>query len=83
MGHPYMILLVMLCQTLVYKEVTALFQLSSRKPKPIIYAATLILTSADVADGDGDSKSQGGFAKRERWNKTLNWYANTLSVMDK
>lgn len=28
MGHPYMILLVMLCQTLVYKEVTALFELS-------------------------------------------------------
>jgi phosphatidate cytidylyltransferase len=27
MGHPYMILLVMLCQTLVYKEVTALFAL--------------------------------------------------------
>jgi hypothetical protein len=26
-----MILLVMLCQTLVYKEVTALFQLSNRK----------------------------------------------------
>lgn len=33
MGHPYMILLVMLCQTIVYKEVTALFQLSNRKPK--------------------------------------------------
>ncbi|WVW78640.1 hypothetical protein I302_100600 [Kwoniella bestiolae CBS 10118] len=27
MGHPYMILLVMLCQMLVYKEVTALFDL--------------------------------------------------------
>ncbi|WWC67782.1 uncharacterized protein I206_101694 [Kwoniella pini CBS 10737] len=27
MGHPYMILLVMLCQALVYKEVTALFDL--------------------------------------------------------
>ncbi|WVQ97900.1 hypothetical protein IAU59_005017 [Kwoniella sp. CBS 9459] len=27
MGHPYMILLVLLCQTLVYKEVTALFDL--------------------------------------------------------
>jgi len=27
MGHPYMILLVMVCQTLVYKEVTALFAL--------------------------------------------------------
>lgn len=27
MGHAYMILLVMLCQTLVYREVTALFSL--------------------------------------------------------
>ncbi|OCF42329.1 phosphatidate cytidylyltransferase [Kwoniella heveanensis CBS 569] len=27
MGHPYMILLVLLCQTVVYKEVTALFDL--------------------------------------------------------
>lgn len=27
LGHPYMILLVMLCQMLVYKEVTALFEL--------------------------------------------------------
>ncbi|KAI5448875.1 phosphatidate cytidylyltransferase [Naganishia albida] len=54
MGHPYMILLVMLCQTIVYKEVTALFQLSNH--------------------GDVTSKTQGGFAKRERWNKTLNWY---------
>ncbi|THU95637.1 phosphatidate cytidylyltransferase [Dendrothele bispora CBS 962.96] len=31
MGHAYMILLVMLCQTLVYREVTALFSL--REPK--------------------------------------------------
>ncbi|KAJ9092292.1 hypothetical protein QFC20_007420 [Naganishia adeliensis] len=54
MGHPYMILLVMLCQTLVYKEVTALFQLSNH--------------------GDANAKGQGGFARRERWNKTLNWY---------
>lgn len=30
-GHPYMILLVMLCQTLVYKEVTALFNLRDRE----------------------------------------------------
>jgi phosphatidate cytidylyltransferase len=29
MGHVYMILLVMLCQTLVYREVTALFSLKS------------------------------------------------------
>lgn len=31
LGHPYMILLVLLCQTLVYKEVTALFELRDQK----------------------------------------------------
>lgn len=30
MGHAYMILLVMLCQTLVYREVTALFSLKNK-----------------------------------------------------
>ncbi|KAF6762990.1 phosphatidate cytidylyltransferase [Ephemerocybe angulata] len=33
LGHPYMILLVMLCQTLVYREVTALFSLKSTDTK--------------------------------------------------
>ncbi|KAF8070481.1 phosphatidate cytidylyltransferase, partial [Lyophyllum atratum] len=33
LGHAYMILLVMLCQTLVYREVTALFSLKSSKPE--------------------------------------------------
>jgi phosphatidate cytidylyltransferase len=33
-GHPYMILLVMLCQALVYKEVTALFNLRDRESIP-------------------------------------------------
>lgn len=30
MGHAYMIVLVMLCQTLVYREVTALFSLKRK-----------------------------------------------------
>ncbi|KAF8235974.1 phosphatidate cytidylyltransferase [Tricholoma matsutake] len=33
LGHAYMILLVMLCQALVYREVTALFSLKSAKPE--------------------------------------------------
>jgi phosphatidate cytidylyltransferase len=33
MGHSYMILLVMLCQTLVYREVTRLFLLTDLKTK--------------------------------------------------
>ena len=30
MGHAYMVVLVMLCQTLVYREVTALFSLKRK-----------------------------------------------------
>ena len=33
LGHIYMILLVMLCQTLVYREVTALFPLKTAVPE--------------------------------------------------
>ncbi|KAH7916504.1 cytidylyltransferase family-domain-containing protein [Hygrophoropsis aurantiaca] len=33
MGHVYMIILVMLCQTLVYREVTALFSLKGATPE--------------------------------------------------
>jgi len=33
LGHAYMILLVMLCQTLVYREVTALFSLKKAAPE--------------------------------------------------
>lgn len=33
MGHAYMIILVMLCQTLVYREVTALFSLRDMSPE--------------------------------------------------
>lgn len=33
MGHVYIIILVMLCQTLVYREVTALFSLKDISPE--------------------------------------------------
>ena len=33
MGHAYLIILVMLCQTLVYREVTALFSLKDVSPE--------------------------------------------------
>src|SRR5438552_3750774 len=33
LGHAYMVLLVLLCQTLVYREVTALFSLKTAIPK--------------------------------------------------
>lgn len=33
MGHPYVIILVFVCQTLAYREVTALFKLTHPKSK--------------------------------------------------
>ncbi len=39
MGHPYMILLVLLCQTMVYKEVTALFALRDREDRSVAWRA--------------------------------------------
>lgn len=38
MGHAYMIILVMLCQTLVYREVTALFSLKDVSPETAEFA---------------------------------------------
>ena len=35
LGHAYLILLVMLCQTLVYREVTALFSLRNATPESL------------------------------------------------
>ncbi|KAL7418755.1 phosphatidate cytidylyltransferase [Cryptotrichosporon argae] len=49
LGHPYMILLVMLCQTLVYKEVTALFELRDHGSQKI--------TPAPGEKGDSWSKT--------------------------
>ncbi|WWC87060.1 uncharacterized protein L201_001945 [Kwoniella dendrophila CBS 6074] len=45
LGHPYMILLVMLCQALVYKEVTALFDLRDHGANKV-----------DVANGEKGDK---------------------------
>lgn len=38
MGHAYLIILVMLCQTLVYREVTALFSLKDMSPDTADFA---------------------------------------------
>lgn len=40
MGHAYMVILVMLCQTLVYREVTALFSLKDVSPETAEFAVT-------------------------------------------
>jgi phosphatidate cytidylyltransferase len=58
MGHSYMICLVLFCQTLVYREVTALFSLKNAESK------------TDTLSLDHNNKQQG----RDPWSKTLNWY---------
>lgn len=54
-----MIMLVLLCQTLVYKEVTALFDLRDRECR-----------SSGFADRSEGSKK---IADGDRWSKSLNW----------
>ncbi|KAH7108240.1 cytidylyltransferase family-domain-containing protein [Auriculariales sp. MPI-PUGE-AT-0066] len=58
MGHVYMIMLVMVCQSVAYREVTALFSLGIKDkngaPEP-------------VSDQPADQRGR-------RWSKTLNWY---------
>jgi phosphatidate cytidylyltransferase len=52
LGHGYMVLLVMLCQTLVYREVTALFSLKS--------------ATAEVSDAE-DNKGKDPWSKTLNW----------------
>lgn len=57
LGHPYMIVLIQICSTLVYKEVTALFGLSD---------------AGGRKGAVGDRKTTDG-SPGDRWSKTLNW----------
>jgi len=56
-----MIVLTLVCQTLVYKEVTALFELRDGELPPPMP------TVADVSEGK--KKTDDG----DKWSKTLNW----------
>ena len=60
-----MILLVMLCQTLVYKEVTALFELRDGQ----------LETPHPYRVGQADTRAEGSHKLEEgdMWSKTLNW----------
>lgn len=83
-GAPAMILLVMLCQTLVYKEVTALFALYARESAAgpavlsldtlLISARSLSVLTAGGGEPNAASSASGASAGGEGWNKTLNWY---------
>lgn len=63
MGPAYMILLVLLSETLVYREVAALFNIPHRPH----------LSSVSESEED-DALPQSEVAREELWSKTLSWY---------
>ncbi|UZJ53000.1 hypothetical protein CBS101457_002320 [Exobasidium rhododendri] len=88
LGHPYMIMLVLLVQILVYHEVTALFNIPGRpsvtggSSKPGAYSnASSRAGSAAQSEDDDDDEMGGreGRRKEELWSKTLSWYFFAVS----
>ncbi|SJX66022.1 related to CDS1-CDP-diacylglycerol synthase [Sporisorium reilianum f. sp. reilianum] len=88
LGHPYMILLVMISQTLVYREVVALFNIPGRpsvtgggggggggRSSRMSSAPTSAATS-EVEDDDEEERIQKRLEGRrdQLWSKTLSWY---------
>ncbi|KAJ9478706.1 Phosphatidate cytidylyltransferase [Pseudozyma hubeiensis] len=85
LGHPYMILLVMVCQTLVYREVVALFNIPNRpsvtgsggggRSSRMSSAPTSAATS-EVDDDEEEERVQRRLEGRrdQLWSKTLSWY---------
>jgi phosphatidate cytidylyltransferase len=82
LGHPYMIMLVLLVQILVYREVTALFNIPGRPSvtggsnKPGAYSNTSSRAGSAVQSEDDDDDEMGGREgrrKEELWSKTLSW----------
>ncbi|PWN46793.1 hypothetical protein IE53DRAFT_391041 [Violaceomyces palustris] len=85
LGHPYMILLVMISQTLVYREVTALFNIPGRPSvtgrghaRPGSRASSLPASAAtSEIDDDEDERvlrRRAEGRREELWSKTLSWY---------
>ncbi|PWZ01612.1 hypothetical protein BCV70DRAFT_173113 [Testicularia cyperi] len=81
MGHPYMILLVMVSQTLVYREVVALFNIPGRpsvtgggRSSRMSSAPTSAATS-EVEDDEDERIIKRAEGRRDQlWSKALSWY---------
>ncbi|KAJ1020107.1 hypothetical protein NDA16_004387 [Ustilago loliicola] len=85
LGHPYMILLVMISQTLVYREIVALFNIPGRpsvtggggggRSSRMSSAPTSAATS-EVDEDEEEERIQKRLEGRreELWSKTLSWY---------
>lgn len=67
MGPSYLILLVLILETLVYREITALFNIPGR---------TILTVPHSQSDGDEEDNtlSQREADREELWSKTLSWY---------
>lgn len=66
MGPSYLILLVLILETLVYREITALFNIPGR---------TILTTPRSQSDADEeDTLTQREADREELWSKTLSWY---------
>ncbi|SNX83588.1 related to CDS1 - CDP-diacylglycerol synthase [Melanopsichium pennsylvanicum] len=82
LGHPYMIVLVMVSQALVYREIVALFNIPGRpsvtgggRSSRMSSAPTSAATS-EVDEDEEDERIQKRLEGRreELWSKSLSWY---------
>lgn len=86
LGHPYVILLVLVSQTLVYREVVALFNIPGRpsvtgagRSSRMSSAPTSAATSEIDDDEDERIIRRAEGRREELWSKTLSWYFFAVS----
>lgn len=73
MGHPYLIILVIVCQALVFKEISALFDVAA-KPVHHHHHSREHSRSGDKAlSPTRAARDARARAERERWSKVLSW----------
>lgn len=81
MGHPYMIMLVLFIQVLVYREVTGLFNIpgrpsvsgGQRKLNSLSNASSRAGSAAQSEDEEDEMERREGRRQEELWSKTLSW----------
>ncbi|EST05794.1 Phosphatidate cytidylyltransferase [Kalmanozyma brasiliensis GHG001] len=86
LGHPYLILFVMVCQTLVYREVVALFNIPNRPSvtgggggtgrSSRMSSAPNSAAASEVDENEEEERIQKRLERRrdQLWSKTLSWY---------
>lgn len=85
LGHPYIILLILVIQVLVYREVTALFNIPGRPsvtgggPRRGGMSNASSRVSSAAQSEDEDEEEAEGRRKEELWSKTLSWYFFAVS----